>query len=129
MIIKCKMCGGDILFQPGDTYGTCEFCGSVCTIPKVEDEQQANRYNRANHFRRQCDFDKAIGAYEKILESNEGDAEAHFGIALSRYGIEYVEDPATDKRVPTCHRVQVKSILADEDYLAALEYAPDNYSR
>ncbi len=129
MIIKCKMCGGDILFQPGDTYGTCDSCDSVCTIPKVEDEQGANRYNRANHFRRQCEFDKAIAAYEKILETNEEDAEAHFGIVLSRFGIEYVEDPATGRRVPTCHRLQVSSVLTDADYLAALENAPDNHSR
>lgn len=33
MIIKCKMCGGDIDFIPGATYGTCEYCGSTSTIP------------------------------------------------------------------------------------------------
>jgi tetratricopeptide (TPR) repeat protein len=31
--------------------------------------------------------------------------------------------------VPTCHRVQVASILTDEDYLAAVENAPDEESR
>ena len=129
MIIKCKMCGGDLVFQPGDTYGKCDSCDSVCTIPTVQDEQELNRYNRANHFRRQCDFDKAVAAYEKILEGNEGDAEAHWGIVLSRFGIEYVEDPATGRRVPTCHRLQVSSVLTDADYLAALENAPDNHSR
>ncbi|MDO4492395.1 MAG: DUF6273 domain-containing protein [Clostridia bacterium] len=125
MIIKCKMCGGDIAFTPGDTYGTCEYCGSVSTIPKAEDEQQLNRYNRANHFRRQCEFDKAVAAYEKLLEQDDTDAEAHWGAVLSRYGIEYVEDPKTKQRIPTCHRVQVASILADADYLAAVEHAPD----
>ena len=54
MIIKCKMCGGDIEFTPGATYGTCEYCGSTSTIPQAEDEAKLNRYNRANHFRRQC---------------------------------------------------------------------------
>ena len=129
MIIKCKMCGGDIEFTPGATYGTCEYCGSTSTIPKADDEQKLNRYNRANHFRRQCEFDKALAAYEKILEQDDTDAEAHWGAALSRYGIEYVEDPATKKRIPTCHRVQVASILADADYLAAVENAPDAESR
>lgn len=28
MIIKCKICGGDIDFIPGATYGTCEYCGA-----------------------------------------------------------------------------------------------------
>lgn len=128
-IIKCKMCGGDIEFTPGATYGTCEYCGSTSTIPKADDEQKLNRYNRANHFRRQCEFDKAVAAYEKILEQDDTDAEAHWGAVLSRFGIEYVEDPATKRRIPTCHRVQVASILADADYLAAVEHAPDAESR
>ena len=75
MIIKCKMCGGDLVFQPGDTYGKCDSCDSVCTIPTVQDEQELNRYNRANHFCRQCDFDKAVAAYEKILAQDEKDLE------------------------------------------------------
>ena len=129
MIIKCKMCGGDIDFIPGATYGTCEYCGSTSTIPQAEDENKLNRYNRANHFRRQCEFDKAVAAYEKILEQDENDAEAHWGAVISRFGIEYVEDPVTHKRVPTCHRVQIASILADADYLAAVEDAPDAESR
>ena len=129
MIIKCKMCGGDIDFIPGATYGTCEYCGSTSTIPQAEDENKLNRYNRANHFRRQCEFDKAVAAYEKILEQDDTDAEAHWGAVISRFGIEYVEDPATHQRIPTCHRVQVASILTDEDYLAAVENAPDEESR
>ena len=129
MIIKCKMCGGDIDFIPGATYGTCEYCGSMSTIPQAEDENKLNRYNRANHFRRQCEFDKAVAAYEKILEQDDTDAEAHWGAVISRFGIEYVEDPATHQRIPTCHRVQVASILTDEDYLAAVENAPDEERR
>lgn len=128
MIIKCKMCGGDIDFIPGATYGTCEYCGCTSTIPQAEDENKLNRYNRANHFRRQCEFDKAVAAYEKILEQDDTDAEAHWGAVISRFGIEYVEDPATHQRIPTCHRVQVASILTDEDYLAAVENAPDEES-
>ena len=129
MIIKCKMCGGDIEFTPGATYGTCEYCGSTSTIPKADDEGRLNLFNRANSFRRKCEFDKAVAAYEKILEQDDTDAEAHWGAVISRFGIEYVEDPATGKRIPTCHRVQLTSILADEDYKAAVEHAPDAESR
>ena len=129
MMIKCKMCGGDVEFIAGATYGTCEYCGSTSTIPKSDDEGKLNRYNRANHFRRQGEFDKAVAAYEKILEQDDTDAEAHWGAVISRYGIEYVEDPATKERIPTCHRLQLTSILADEDYKAAVENAPDAESR
>ena len=102
---------------------------SSITFPKLPDEQRANLFNRANHFRRQCEFDKAMAAYEHILEEDDTDAEAHWGIVLSKFGIEYVEDPVTHERIPTCHRAQVISILSDEDYQNALKYAPDAYSR
>ena len=128
-ILKCKMCGGDIIVNENQTYGTCDSCGSTMTLPKIDDERRANAFNRANHLRRQNDFDKAISAYERILNEDNTDAEAHWGIVISRYGIEYVEDPQTHERIPTCHRVQMNSILADTDYLAAVEYAPDGYTR
>ena len=105
-ILKCKMCGGDIQLSEDKTTGTCDHCGSTMTFPRVSDEQKLNLYNRANHFRRQNEFDKAITAYERILDQDDTDAEAHWGAVLSRYGIEYVEDPATHERIPTCHRVQ-----------------------
>jgi tetratricopeptide (TPR) repeat protein len=122
------MCGGDIK-TTDNAYGTCDSCGSTMTLPKASDDRKANLFNRANHFRRQNDFDKAVQAYENILNEDNADAEAHWGVVLSRYGIEYVEDPATGKRVPTCHRVQSESILKDADYTATLEHAPDEYTR
>ena len=128
-MLKCKMCGGDIIAEIGATYGTCDSCGTTMTLPRLEDEKQANRFNRANHFRRQNEFDKAIDAYEKILADDNSNAEAHWGVVLSRYGIEYVEDPISHERIPTCNRVQPESILADPDYQAAVNFAADGYTR
>lgn len=128
-ILKCKMCGGDIEAAPNQTYGTCDHCGSTMTLPKAADEQITNLYNRANHFRRQNDFDRAVSAYENILNIDASSAEAHWGLVLSKYGIEYVEDPQSNERIPTCHRVQNESILTDTDYLSALENAEDSYTK
>jgi len=128
-VLKCKMCGGDIQAKDGAVYGTCESCGTTSTLPKASDERKANLYNRANHFRRQNDFDKAVQAYESILNEDNDDAEAYWGVVLSRYGIEYVEDPSSHQRVPTCHRVQSESILKDADYLETLQHAPDEYTK
>jgi len=128
-ILKCKMCGGDIQATDGAAYGTCASCGTTSTLPKATDERKANLFNRANHFRRQNDFDKAVQAYENILNDDNDDAEAHWGVVLSRYGIEYVEDPTTHQKVPTCHRVQSESILKDADYLETLKHAPDEYTK
>ena len=128
-VIKCKMCGGDILLSEDKTYGVCDSCGSSQTMPRVPDEQRANLFNRANHFRRANEFDKAVSAYEKILDADNTDAEAHWGAVISRFGIEYVEDPVSHEYIPTCHRAQLNPILTDADYLAAVENAPDGYTR
>lgn len=128
-LLKCKMCGGDIEAAANQTYGTCDHCGSTMTLPKATDGQITNLYNRANHFRRQNDFDKAVIAYENILNIDSLSSEAHWGLVLSRYGIEYVEDPQSHERIPTCHRVQSNSILTDSDYLAAIESAEDLYTK
>lgn len=120
-ILKCKMCGGDIELSADKTFGTCEYCGCSMTFPKVEDDQKAAMYNRGNYFRRIGEFDKALAVYERIVSQDEKDAEAHWCCALSRFGIEYVEDPSTYEWMPTCHRVSFDSFLEDVDYLAALE--------
>ena len=120
-ILKCKMCGGDIEVNEEKTFGTCEYCGSTMTLPKVSDDQRAARFNRGNHFRRQGEFDKALGVYESIVREDDSDAEAHWCCALCRFGIEYVEDPNTFEFLPTCHRASFDSFTDDVDYLAALE--------
>ena len=129
LIFKCKMCGGDIQATEGQVHGTCDSCGTTSTLPKASDERIVNLFNRANQQRQRNDYDKAMANYENILNEDANNAEAHWGIILCRYGIEYVEDPRTHERIPTCHRVQYESILSDNDYLAALENAPDSYSR
>ena len=122
-IIKCKMCGGDIELTADKTFGTCEFCGSIMTFPKVDDDQRAAAFNRGNHFRRIGEFDKALAVYERIVREDDTDAEAHWCCALCRFGIEYVEDPATYEYLPTCHRASFDSFLEDVDYLAAVEHS------
>ena len=122
-VIKCKMCGGDIEISADKTFGTCEYCGSTMTLPKVDDEQRAAAFNRGNHFRRSGEFDKALAVYERIVAEDDNDAEAHWCCALCRFGIEYVEDPATYEWLPTCHRASFDSFLEDVDYLAAVEHS------
>lgn len=122
-VLKCKMCGGDVMLSQDKTYEICDFCGSTMTFPKVNDEQRAARFNRGNQFRRMGEFDKALSLYERLVQEEETDAEAHWCCALCRFGIEYVEDPTTLEYLPTCHRVSFDSFLEDVDYLAALNYS------
>ncbi len=122
-IIKCKMCGGDIEISPDKTFGTCEYCGSTMTLPKTDDGQRLSLFNRGTHLRRNGEFDKAAAIYERLIGENDADAEAHWNLLLCRYGIEYVQDPASGERIPTCHRASFDSILNDVDYQAALKYS------
>ena len=122
-IFKCKMCGGTIEFQDGATVGVCDSCGTKQTLPRLDSDRKTNLYDRANHFRRNNEFDKAMSIYENILNEDPTDAEAYWSLVLCRYGIEYVEDPATHKRLPTVNRAQFTSIFDDEDYKSALKNA------
>ena len=120
---KCKMCGGTLEIQENATVAVCEYCGTQQTLPKLSDDRRANLYDRANHFRRNNDFDKSMSIFEQILNDDPTDAEAYWSIVLCRYGIEYVEDPASHKRVPTVNRTQFTSIFADNDYKSAIQHA------
>ena len=119
-VFKCKMCGGTLEINDNSTVAICQFCETAQTLPSKNDEVIANLFNRANNMRLKSEFDKAAQIYEKILNEDNSDAEAHWGMVLCKYGIEYVEDPATYKRIPTCHRTQYESVLTDIDYLSAL---------
>ena len=127
-LFKCKMCGGTLEINNNETVATCEYCGTQQTLPKLDDDRRANLYDRANHFRRNNEFDKAMGIYEQILNEDNTDAEAYWSLVLCRYGIEYVEDPASHKRIPTVNRAQFTSVFDDDNYKSALQYA-DSYQR
>jgi tetratricopeptide (TPR) repeat protein len=123
IVFKCKMCGGDLSVNQNKTVGKCEYCGSTMALPSNPDQMRINLYNRANHFRLNNEFDKASGIFESILNQNPEEAEAYWGLVLCKYGVVYVDDPKTHRMIPTCHRTQYISILADPDYKAAMSYA------
>lgn len=123
-LLQCEMCCGELEISTDKSVGVCKYCGSTFTIPK-EIEKKGNLFNRANYLRQSCNFDKAISVYESILADNCEDADALWGLVLCRYGIEFVEDPKTKSRIPTCHRASRTSILLDPDFKSALQYADE----
>lgn len=123
MIIKCKICGGDLEIQQSSEIAICEYCGTKQTLPKLSDEKRLHLYERANHFRRNNEYDKAMGIYEMILNEDGTDAEAYWSLVLCKYGVEYVEDPVTKRRIPTCNRTLNTSVMADADYKEAIRNA------
>ena len=124
-VLKCKMCGGDLDINAGVTVVECEYCGTKQTVPSADDEKKITLFSRANRLRFACEFDKAFGVYESIIAEFQEEAEAYWGLVLCKYGIEYVEDPTTFKRIPTCHRTSFDSIIANEDYNCAIDFADE----
>ena len=120
---KCKMCGGDLHPLENATTCECEYCGSVQTIPTADNEKKMNLFSRAQRLLRSCEFDKAAGVYESIVAEFPEEAEAYWGLVLCKYGIEYVDDPATGKKVPTCHRSSFDSVMEDSNFEQACENA------
>lgn len=122
-IFKCKMCGGDLDVQDESTVCECEYCETKQTVPSADNEKKVNLFNRANRLRCNCEFDKASGVYESIAAEFPEESEAYWGLCLCKYGIEYVDDPATAKKIPTCHRTSYDSIFQDSNFDLACEYA------
>ena len=122
-VFKCKMCGGDLEIHEGSAVCKCEYCGSMQTIPALGSEKKTNLFNRANRLRMNSEFDKAAAVYASITAEFPTEAEAYWGQCLCKYGIEYVDDPLTGNRIPTCHRTLASSILEDDDYVYAVKYA------
>ena len=122
-IIKCKMCGGDLEITEGVAVAECEYCGAKQTGPSAGSEKKTSLFLRANKLRFDCDFDRAAGIYDSIITDFPAEPEAYWGVLLCKYGIEYVDDPATGKKVPTCHRSSYDSVLEDENLEKVMEYA------
>ena len=120
-IIKCKMCGGELKIVPETSICECEYCGSKQTIPTTDDEKRLKLYERANKLRYENEFDKAAGVYESIVAEYQDEAEAYWGLVLCKFGIEYVDDPKTGKKIPTCHRSSFDSVMDDSDFDRVME--------
>ncbi len=125
MVFKCKMCDAILSIQEGDSVAVCEYCGSAQSLPRFSDEKMLNLFERAGHYRSNNEFDKAQALYEEILESGIKDPDIYWSVILCKYGVEYVEEEDGNKRVPTVNRTQTVSVLDDENYAKALEYADE----
>ena len=51
----------------GTNVAECEYCLLKQTLPRYTNDNVAALYERAGHFRRNNDFDKAAKIYEQIL--------------------------------------------------------------
>ncbi len=125
-VFKCKMCDGNLNVIEGHTICVCPYCDTQQTVPSDSSEKKVNMFNRANRLRSENEFDKAAGVYENIVAEFQEEAEAYWGLCLCKFGIEYVDDPATGRKTPTCHRTSYESIFDDPNFDRACEYADND---
>lgn len=125
-ILQCKMCSGNLEYVKGQDVFECPFCGTKQTVPTeviMDKENVIKMLDRANIFRKQCEFDQALEIFEGILAECPNEPEIFWSMVLCRYGVEYVKDSQNGTMIPTCHRTQFTSILNDPDFLSAIKYS------
>lgn len=122
--LSCSCCGELLVFQPEEVLRTCPACGTPNAAPRSTGDT-LHTLQRAVQQRLACDFHNAETSYQQVLLLNPDEHEALWGLLLCRYGVEYVDDPATGKRLPTVHSVQPKPMQEQADFRRACDFAPE----
>ncbi|MBR2341669.1 MAG: TIR domain-containing protein [Clostridia bacterium] len=123
-ILQCKYCGAPLKnVKKGSSTAQCEYCRNIVAVPALDDDLKLQMLNKATELRVRREYDRAAQVYQSVVVQFPEEAEAYFGLCLCKYGVEYVEDPGRDRKIPTCNRTLHTSILLDADYLSALKYA------
>ena len=122
--MPCTCCGRVLEYAEGKAVVTCPGCATRNIAPRVTGETLLT-LQRATEQRLAADFHNAELSYQQVLLYRPDAHEALWGRLLCHYGVEYVEDPATHRRMPTVHTVQMKPLQAQPDFIKACKLAPD----
>ena len=125
MRMICETCGAELDLAADRLSGKCPYCRNTYYFKEEKSDALILALNRARGHRLASDFHEARKEYKLVLDKAPKDAEAHFGMLLATYGIEFVEDKRLGKFIPTCHRFIDKDIFTNENYLAAIENASE----
>ena len=125
---SCTCCKFTFQFPAGLSVTECPACGTVNARPHVTGAALES-LQRAADLRLACEFDKAEECYLRVLQDAPDDHEALWGRLLCHYGVEFVEDPATGRRLPTVHTARAKPIQEQSDFLRACRSAPEAVCR
>lgn len=122
--MNCRRCGIKFPFPVSQAVFPCPACGALHERPQAQRETFMG-LDRANDLRAEGKYAEALGVYQDVLQRSPTAHEALWGMVLCRYGVAYVTDPATHRRMPTLHFPQRCSILKDGDYVRACKHAPE----
>ncbi len=120
--LNCQCCGAPL--KVGSSICECDYCSTI-NIICGETGQYINQLNRANKLRQQCEFDRAYTIYDDILSENTPSVDVLWSQALCEYGIEYVQDPVSNRYYPTLHRIKDVSFINSPSFIEAMELADE----
>ena len=92
----------------------CNFCGSVFTPETEVTSEIVSLLRLANERVKAREWLEAEDRYREVIEKAPDLPDAYWGLVLSRYCIEYVNDGGRYK--PTCHGCSGTSIFEDANY-------------
>lgn len=124
LTMPCRCCSRDIVFPPEVEAMECTACFTLNSRPRAEGAS-LEVLRRATAQRLRCDFHNAEISYQHVLLDCPEEHEALWGLALCRYGVEYVDDPKTRRRMPVVHGVRTKPMQLDGDFQQACDLAPE----
>lgn len=128
-VFQCRCCGAVLEVNTAKTYCECSFCGVTQTVPILDFDEKTILWERADNLRRGGEYDRAMAVYDQLAELCPDDPDIYWSKTLCRYGVEYVEENGSHKRVPTLNRIQYESVVEDENYRKAVELADDGRQR
>lgn len=127
-LLRCTQCKGDLILSEDGLSGRCKFCGATYHFKQQKSERLISLLNQANVSRLKGDYDSAVLAYQIAIKEDETDADVYWGVVLSTFGIDYVEDK-NGELVPTCRRTIRHSIFDDEFYKKAIKFADEEQAK
>ena len=117
----CRACGGALIRE--GNYLVCEYCQRKELIDVSDDIHAVARANAWEALRK-SDFEKATELFEELVVKNDKDYDSHWGLALARASIVYVNDVIEGKKVPTLNNITEDSFIADKAVKTAISLAP-----
>jgi len=131
-VLVCRVCAGEFVFPGTELLYCCPACGTPHSLPRARGERLAD-LRRAHQQRAACDFVNAEASYQLVLHTHPDEAEVLWGLALCKYGVEYVLDDKTSEHLPVIHFLNRRPFTEDPDCRLAIAHADNamraNYQR
>ena len=124
----CKNCGGRQYAVVGQNMVKCQFCGTLYVDEQASKEEGTLTvwaYEKLREFK----FKDALDEFDKILAMYPLSFEAYFGKVLAKHKIVLYSRRGTSNKKPRFFGDNVNSITEDDDFLSAIENAPEEVAK